>query len=194
VRFVRAVCLAHSASIGLASAWAYSAWVLPSKVSAWLGLGAALGLTAVRRWIGDAVLGRSLVLVLGAACVFSLAGLLRHGGVPASPLVVPSAAVALYALFCGRDFSYLGLGTLSLAASAATFGVMSSGRGAAWFWTTLALTAAWLFYVCYDLSMIVKRRRASEVAGGVADLYCDLLNWTTYPFRVWAHWRRYRFP
>lgn len=114
-------------------------------------------------------------------------------GVPIWAIPVSALLISIYLLACGRDFSFMGL--MMLSAIAFAVGV----TGAALFfdlrgliaWEAFGIAGAYLGYVVYDLSMIMKRRRKTEVVSALADLYRDLLNFTTYPVRVWLHWKKY---
>ncbi|MBS1723760.1 MAG: hypothetical protein JSS66_12495 [Armatimonadetes bacterium] len=120
---------------------------------------------------------------------------LHRTGVPVVALVPVVFGTGLYALLCGNDFSYIGMfvltGAFELVAvvTARVFGYFTPTSA----WLGLVLGSAFLFYFSYDLSMLVKRRRFGEGAAAVADLYRDLLNFTTYTVRVYLHWRRFRF-
>ncbi|MGE0001886.1 MAG: hypothetical protein AB7T05_07440, partial [Fimbriimonadaceae bacterium] len=118
---------------------------------------------------------------------------LEDAGLPLEGIAISAAAALTYVSVCGKAFSYLGLGFLSMVASSTCLVFLSQGREPGWLASGIVITAAWILYLCYDLSMVVKRRRINEVAPAVADLYRDLLNFALYPGRVWLHWKRYKF-
>lgn len=99
-----------------------------------------------------------------------------------------------YAALCGRDLSFVGMFVIPF--------VVSAGASLAIAFTlrlpllavaaALVLNAAYLFYFVYDLAALLTRRRLGEEWGAVADLYRDVLNALTYPFRVIRHWRDHR--
>lgn len=127
-----------------------------------------------------------------------LAGLAQSAqthGYPVWVWALPSLVAGVYSLACGYDFSYTGMAVLGAGASAAVLAlsVAWGWLGPKQAWVALAWSLSCLVYLAYDVSMIVKRRRPGEEASSVADLFRDLVNWTTYPVRVAAHWRKFRF-
>ena len=67
---------------------------------------------------------------------------------------------------------------------------MRIARGAARYYGPM-LNTGFIFYVVYDLSALLTRRRLGEEMGANADLFRDILNFTTYWARVRSHWRRH---
>ncbi len=199
VRFVRSVVAWHFVSAVITGSFAFlTPFAFGWGVSLLGALGGLVALTMVRRAFPE---GRtdsiaSLVLLLPT---LGFLGQAFHGlqsaGWPVIALAPASVSVALYTLFCGNDFSYGGLFSLSVPA---TWCALAVGRGLGYLTSVEVLSGGvlalfYLFYFSYDLSMLVKRRRGSEVPAAVADLYRDLLNFATYLIRVYLHWRKFRF-
>src|SRR6185503_19651825 len=98
---------------------------------------------------------------------------------------------ALYIALCGKDLSFVGMFVLALLASSVLISVLSWRLQIGGLHTAVALSfnAMFLFYYVYDLAALLTRRRLNEELGAVVDLYRDILNGLTYPFRVYHHWR-----
>lgn len=196
VRFVRTVVALHSATI--AGTAALAAW---GPVQGWreslvMFLGSLVALSAERRLVGNSwVAGLASPILLGIG-VYGLAGLvgpLGIAGLPLEGIAFTALGALVYVALCGKAFSYLGLGVLTMSATATALVVASRGREPGWLASGIVISALWTLYLCYDLSMVVKRRKTCEIVPAVADLYRDLLNFALYPGRVWLHWKRYRF-
>ncbi|MGE3126417.1 MAG: hypothetical protein AB7F50_04625 [Fimbriimonadaceae bacterium] len=196
VAFVRSVVALHSLTIAATAAFATWGTVPALPGSLALFLGALIVLSAERRLLRNSQLTRLLspaILVIGLYGLSGLARPLEDAGLPLEGIAISAAAALTYVSVCGKAFSYLGLGFLSMVASSTCLVFLSQGREPGWLASGIVITAAWILYLCYDLSMVVKRRRINEVAPAVADLYRDLLNFALYPGRVWLHWKRYKF-
>jgi FtsH-binding integral membrane protein len=198
VRFVRRVVVGHAlVACGVAGLSAFGGPTNLREHVLTLVLGLA-ALSSVRAWFQSGPLEAALSWGCMAPVCFGLAGLARSfqaAGVPAWAWALPSVAAGAYALACGKDFSYIGQAVLGAVGCG---GVLAAAVALGWIglresWGAMVGSAAWLAYLSYDLSMIVKRRRPGEEASAVADLFRDLLNWTTYPVRVAAHWKKHRF-
>jgi len=109
-------------------------------------------------------------------------------------LGLASLAVALYTLLCGRDLSFVGMFGLGagflLAVTLAIAELLRLSAGAVLWGCTWGL--AYLFFLVYDLASLQQRRRLGEETLAAADLYRDLPNFISYPFRVVQHWRGFR--
>lgn len=169
---------------------------LPAESTAAASIAILLGMVLVRR----AARGRWMEVVIstGMLLVFLVsAGLLARAisqsGIALWPPLVSVALAWLYAISCGRDLSFITLFFLPLITSSIVWGVaIASGFCPGWsFSASILANVLVLFYVVYDLSMLLRRRRLGEEMGAVADLYRDMFNFTTYYFRVKAHWKRY---
>ena len=196
--FIRRVTLLHAASLGLVTGLA---WIPFPK----FGVGLALGGLAVLLLLLDltrVVLrgrpvearasfqasGPMLVAVAIAARTLILAG------IPVWAILVGPAFALAYTLLCGRDYSFVGCGLLSLIGSSVVLAALAvqSGIGhvaSAW---ALGLNAAYLIYFVYDLASLMSRRRRGEELAAVVDLYRDVFNVFGYVPRVIRHWREHR--
>ena len=198
VRFLRTVVGRHFLTVLVIAAIGFLRPVDGPALLWVFGLASGLvALTFVRRtaagarWDGPV----SLVVLLPT---LAFAGLwlraLDDNEFPVFSFAVVSAALGAYSLFCGQDFSYVGQFVLcSLASALVTIGMVALGYVPGWQGVVgWALGTAYMLYYTYDLSMIVKRRRPDEGWAATADLYRDLLNFSTYSVRVFLHWRRFR--
>jgi FtsH-binding integral membrane protein len=174
----------------------------PSSVEMLVNLGperfwmAAVGGLVLLAWSRNA----PLLVQLAAFLVFALG----IGGTGAlwAPVIVddfPDFAKALgwtfasgwvglllYNLVAIRDYSFLGayvLIWLSTAISLAIFTWLSDIVLSLAFASFIVLSG-FLFYFMYDLSMILRRRRPSQVLAGALDLYRDALNFVGFPVRM----------
>lgn len=169
---------------------------LPAESTAASSVAILLGMILVRRLAR----GRWMEVVISTGMLLAFlvsAGLLARAasqmGIAMWPPLVTVAIAWAYAMVCGRDLSFITLFFLPLAVSSMIWvAAILLGLCPGWSvsWALLANTAI-LFYVVYDLSMLLRRRRLGEEMGAVADLYRDMLNFTTYYFRVKSHWKRY---
>ena len=196
--FIRKVTLLHAGSLCLVAGLA---WVpIP-----YVPLGSALGVLAIHLLLLDlarvifrgkpreatasvAMAGPMLV------CVAVVARTATLEGIPAWAILVGPAFALAYTLLCGRDYSFVGCGLLSLIGSSVMLAslVVQTGMGphtATW---ALGLNAAYLVYFVYDLASLMSRRRRGEEAAAVVDLYRDVFNVFSYIPRVVSHWRRHR--
>ncbi|MBS1712957.1 MAG: hypothetical protein JST30_01330 [Armatimonadetes bacterium] len=197
VRFLRTVVGRHFLSVAVVAA--FGLWRPFEGTTTFWAFAFAAGLVALTfvrrtasgsRWDGAV----SLAVLLP---VLAFAGLWLRGlddnEFPVFSFAVVSSALGAYSLFCGQDFSYTGQFVLCNVASA-LFCVSMTLAGRVPGWNAAAgwaVGALYTFYYTYDLSMIVKRRRPDEAWAAVADLYRDLINFSTYPVRVFLHWRRF---
>jgi len=122
------------------------------------------------------------------------AGALLHVGFPVWSAGLGLAFAVIYAMLCGRDFSFVGQFVLSLIASSTLVALLSiqlslSTRQAA---QALLWNGSFLLYYVYDLASLLARRRRAEELAAVTDLYRDVLNIFGWIVRVVAHWRRHR--
>ena len=138
-----------------------------------------------------------LSLSLSPVLVISLAVAVRTmnaSGWPIWGVSVGTVASVIYALSCGRDFSFVGQFFLSLVASSVVLAVVATTVGmspheAAFL---LGANAVYLFYLVYDSASLLARRRLGEEAAAVLDLYRDIFNVFGYLVRVARHWRKHR--
>lgn len=196
--FIRRVSALHAASIGAIVLIALAPLPQLPLGKEWLALGTltlilSLVRIALRGARADLMVSVGLlpaVLVVYGMCV---AGLLRTGFPIWSPGVGLACAV-MYAMLCGRDFSFVGQYLLSLIASTAAVSLIAIGldltRSQAA--EALAWNGAYLLYYVYDLASLLARRRKNEELGAVVDLYRDVFNIFGWIVRVLMHWRRHR--
>lgn len=138
------------------------------------------------------VSGALLPFLIGAIAL--IVRRVDHGGWPLWGAMCGAAASVVYALACGRDFSFVGQFLLSLIASSVVLAVAATGIGleppqAAFL---MGANAIYLFYLVYDLASLLFRRRLGEELGAVVDLYRDVFNIFGYLVRVGRHWREHR--
>jgi hypothetical protein len=157
-----------------------------------------LALTVLRRILNGGPVDNVASAVLLVPCLWSLAGLVRAGLDAGHPVWIVGACYLVadtYAAVCGRDFSFVGQFMVTLFATVVLALALGLTQTASWgealFWGAAGLGYV-LFYV-YDLAALLSRRRLGEEPAAVADLYRDLLNFTTYTVRIVLHWRRFRF-
>jgi len=199
VRFVRRVVAGHSLTVlTVITCAAIVPLMLPARLSFVLFLGGLVALTFERRAFLGGLKDNLLSIAFLLPTLFSLSQFLRSlhaAGWPVLTLVPAVIGLALYALFCGNDFSYFGqlllCGVLTIVSSLfmGVMGVVPPSQ--VLFGTFVAF--CYIGYYVYDLSMIVKRRKMGEEIAAVADLYRDLINFVTYSVRVYFHWRKFRF-
>ncbi len=196
--FIRRVTLLHSASLCAAAALAWLPWPEPDLTVAFAGLAVALLLLDALR---VALRGRPVEAILSATALgvlLPLVGWIAHiafeAGVPVWAMLVGPAFMLAYTLLCGRDYSFVGCGLLSLIGSSVTLAALAVQTNmpppaSAW---ALGLNAAFLLYLVYDLASLMSRRRRGEEGAAVVDLYRDVFNVFGYVPRVISHWRRHR--
>lgn len=128
-----------------------------------------------------------------AALAGVISGLLDTGWPIWSPGLGLASAI-IYTLACGRDLSFVGMFFLSVLVSSAAIAMLAAGRAISWHDVPTALSTnilVMLYYV-YDLGALLSRRRLSEEAGAVVDLYRDVLNIFGYAIRSVRHWRQHK--
>lgn len=200
--FIRRVADLHLISMLLvASTW----WMFSTTIPSWkqdLGhaflawSGAVLVANLLRRirpggqpdqlslWVFPFILGTTARLLLA----------LSERGIHGEFIPIAALCAWIYRVLCGRDFSFLGLFTMS---SMATILVLAACRGALhWtsqeFLTAAAFSVGYLAYYTYDLAALLQRRRVHEPLLALVDLYRDIFNFISYSFKVLHHWRHFR--
>ncbi len=199
VRFIKNALLGHSLTmlaIGIFSFWPI--WQL-SATDLVISLAAVLvALTTSRYFLRHGRLEQiaSVALLLLAIPLLGQLGHdIRYIGYPIESLLIAGLSIGIFTLAVGRDFNFTGM---VVVCSITTLGflVLATARG---FIDPAALAFSWLIaviyliFVAYNLAMILKRRRVSDLPSVPADFLRDLLNFTTYPLRIFAHWRSYKF-
>ena len=198
VRFVRRVVVGQAMVVAFLGLLPITVGLPGPKVDLLVLVIGLLSLSLVRAVLRTGSLESVLSWIAMIPTGVGLAGLAQSAqshGFPVWLWALPSVLAGVYALACGHDFSYTGMASLGVAASAVVLIMaFALGRvGATQAWVAFGWSLVCLVYLAYDVSMIVKRRRPGEEATAVADLFRDTVNWTTYPVRVAAHWRKFRF-
>lgn len=196
--FIRRVTLLHAASLCLVAGLAWVPVPISSPLFAFGLLGAMFLLldfvrvrrrgTAQEAHLSVALAAPTLALVAIAARTALL------NGVPVWAVLVGPAFALAYTLLCGRDYSFVGCGLLSLIGSSVLLAALALQSGmthAASAWA-LGLNTAYLVYFVYDLASLMSRRRRGEEMAAVVDLYRDVFNVFGYVPRVIRHWREHR--
>lgn len=196
VRFIKKVTWLHLLTVGIAMLGHY---LLPltlnlSQALFWF-LGCLVALSITRRALRRSWMEQVSSVLLYLPTAWSASQISQHLVAQGWPMwVVPLGAclAALYCLFCGWDHSFLGMFFIAFVVGVLGIIAASLYTGFA-FWPAIAILAGYLFYLCYDLAMILRRRRLGEAISASVDIYRDLINALTYPFRVALHWRRFQF-
>lgn len=197
VRFVKTVIMLFALAMGCV---VLLTWLSPTylglRLSALGFLGCLMALTVVRRLLDGGTTENVISAILLAATMFLAAQVsqnLLEWGIPVWAIALSVLQAVIYSACCGKDFSFAGfffLGLLSQAALWLALVVMHLIEPAT-AWIGLGLGFLSLFYLSYDLAMILRRRRIAEVPAAVADLFRDLINFVTYSVRIFLHWRRF---
>ena len=196
--FIRRVTLLHAASLCLVAGLA---WIPIPNVPLELGLAVIaahlLVLDALRVLLRGQPREAPISIAASATMLAAVAVTARMAvlaGIPVWAILVGPAFSLIYTLLCGRDYSFVGCGLLSLIGSSVLLAgfIVQTGMNphlAAW---ALGLNAAYLLYFVYDLASLMSRRRRGEEAAAVVDLYRDVFNIFGYIPRVISHWSRHR--
>jgi FtsH-binding integral membrane protein len=197
VAFIKRVAVLHFVSLLIVQGIAYSAPLLPAHLSWWplavMILGLAVLRVALRR--GPREAGASTLLLLPLLVTVGVAlQPTQARGFPLWTVLLGPGFGLIYALLCGRDFSFLGQYLLSLIASSTAIAALWVGApgtvdGARY---ALLVNSLYLSYWVYDLASLLARRRTGEELAAVVDLYRDVLNFFGYFARCLGHWRKHR--
>jgi FtsH-binding integral membrane protein len=196
--FVRRVAILHLASLAVIAA--LSLLELP-KVPVEMAI-AELGIVLLvlsfirigtRATKYDLMVSGSLLPVV----LVSLAVIVRtlnQGEWPVWGVAAGAACAVIYAISCGRDFSFVGQYALSLIVSSVGLAcaAISMGMPPSKAAFLLGANAGYLFYLVYDSASLLARRRLGEEVAAVVDLYRDIFNVFGYLARVARHWRKHR--
>lgn len=199
VKFIKRALVGHSltmVAIGLFSFWPI--WQL-SSTQLILALAAVLVALTTSRFLlrhGRLEQIASIVLLLAAIPLLGQLGHdIRYIGYPIESVMIAGVSIGVFTIAVGRDFNFTGMVvTCSLATLAMLFVETTQhfiDPGALAFSWIIAI--AYLIYIAYNMAMILKRRRVTDLPSVPADFLRDLLNFTTYPIRIFAHWRSYKF-
>jgi hypothetical protein len=198
LRFIRRVSVLHFLSLlvigGLSMLEMPAVPLIPNLIElALLLLLLSLIRIGTRATRNDLLISSSLlpILIVSLALVVKT---LNNDGWPIWGVAVGAGSAVIYALCCGRDFSFVGQFFLSLIASsvvlavaAITFGIQPHQAS-----FLLGANALYLFYLVYDSASLLARRRLGEEAAAIVDLYRDVFNIFGYFLRVARHWRKHR--
>jgi len=197
LKFVHRVITLHALSLIVAVILAYVVDLKAGWLPPLVGLLIGLILHAIfRRYVDGSKQERLANLIILPLTLLSMGYLgraLQENGVPVWLLPWAIFGVLVYTIGAGRDFSFLGCFFLSLIAATVS-GFILVAINPNWFQDlprAILICALWLFYYVYDLAMLLKRRRVGEELCAVTDLYCDVLNFLTYPLRVYRHWEKF---
>ncbi|HJP81930.1 MAG TPA: Bax inhibitor-1 family protein [Fimbriimonadaceae bacterium] len=195
--FVKRVAAMHFVSLLVVATIAYGPVELPSTVS-WIPLalmvvGLAVVRVLLRRGPREPKVSSWLLLPLLVSVGLALHPVQTAGWPIWTVLLGPGFAL-IYAILCGRDFSFLGQYLLSLIASSTAIAILLVAAPATVADARFALlaNAGYLTYWVYDLASLLARRRLGEEWAGVVDLYRDVLNIFGYIVRCVGHWRKHR--
>jgi FtsH-binding integral membrane protein len=199
VRFIKLTLVGHLATILVIALSAQYLTVPLSDLQLLVVLGVILvGMTLVRLILRTGPAEQALSLVALVAALPFLAQLakdIHSAGYPILTLLIAAAFTGIYTMLAGRDFSFTGMVTITAVALIPTLMILrwqgvESFEAAAFGWL---IGTIYVLYIAYNLSMILKRRRKTEVVSAVADFYRDSLNILTYPVRIYFHWKHYKF-
>lgn len=178
------------------------AWLLPKQFASdpkFLGVWLlSLGLLSLARTVGRGKIWEvriSPVLVL--ICISTTALAARTATVfhfPAWSILAGLGCFTLYAMICGRDFSFVGGYVLALIASSTiiAFVMVEEALTSLQSWQAILWNAFVLFYLVYDLASLMCRRKRDEVTAASVDLFRDIFNLCGWIPRVVMHWYRHR--
>ncbi len=195
--FIKRVAAFHLASLIVVGGVAYSPFSLPRDQSWWpmavLLLTLAVLRVALRRGPREATISTYLLIPL-LVCVGLALSPVQTAGFPLWSLVLGPGFALIYALICGRDFSFMGQYLLSLIASTTIIAALwvsapDTLANARW---SLAANTVFLTFIVYDSASLLARRRLGEELAAVVDLYRDVLNFSGYLVRCIKHWRKHR--
>ncbi|MFY9235250.1 MAG: hypothetical protein WAO58_12430 [Fimbriimonadaceae bacterium] len=198
LHFLRKVSIWHYLSVlGVAAVAAAPLPTLPLSVSLSVFCATLLGLSVMRQLTKPRTVDQVYSSVLMPLLLISLAFVVRHVSGLGFPIWAPAIGLSCalaYTQISGRDFSFVWLYILTLADSSIIIWLLSLATPLSGMLVleALLLNGAYLLYFTYDLACIQSRRRKTEIAGAVIDLYRDVLNFLTYSIRAVRHWKRYR--
>lgn len=178
------------------------AWVIPAEsvrepkfLFGWLG---SLALVSLVRTLGR---GRAWEVRTAPIQALICMGTTSVAARSATALSFPAWSVlagigcfALYAMLCGRDFSFVGGYVLALIASSTiiAFVMVEEALTSVQSWQAILWNGCALMYLVYDLAALMSRRKINEVTAASVDLFRDVFNLFGWVPRVIMHWYRHR--
>lgn len=196
--FIRKVLTFHLGTVLLTSlgAWAIHPpfRLLPTSLGLLLYLVLLCVVRIAYRGSRTEVAASSILLVPLLLLVAASGRLAFDSGIPVWAVLPGIGSAYVYALLCGRDFSFIGQMVLSWLASAVLVAIISiaNGHEGALALEAQVINAAYLGYYVYDSASLLSRRRVDEALAAVVDLYRDVLNIFGYVPRVVQHWHKHR--
>lgn len=197
VGFIKRVSGLHFVTLLIVGALAYSPISLPNHLAWWpiavLILGLAVVRVVLRRGPREATTSSLFLIPLMFAVGLAL-NPIQTMGWPIWTMIIGPGFALIYALLCGRDFSFVGQYLLSIIASSTTIAALAVGAPATISDARFSLlsNACYLTYMVYDMASLLARRRLGEELAAVVDLYRDVLNIFGYIARCIGHWRKHR--
>ena len=181
---------------------ALGAWAIPSEFAresrfVWVWV-LALALISLIRTIGR---GKSwevqtaplqVLICVGITALAARTATTFH--FPAWSILAGIGCFAVYAMLCGRDFSFVGGYVLALIASSTiiAFIMVEEALTSLESWQAILWNAFGLLYLVYDLASLMCRRKTNEVTAASVDLFRDVFNPFGWVPRVVMHWYRHR--
>jgi hypothetical protein len=195
--YIKQVAVLHVVSLAVVLGIAHSPITLPTRISWWPLAVMIIGLAVVRITLRRTPLEARVSVWLLIPLLLAVGQALnpiQGAGWPLWTIGIGPVCALIYAVVCGRDFSFLGQYFLSLIASSTFIAVTSVfwPNSVPTPWQALLANAAYLTYWVYDLASLLARRRLGEQLAAVVDLYRDVLNVFGYFARCVGHWRKHR--
>jgi len=198
VAFIRRVFALHFLSLGLIAGMAALHVPNPGLISGAILVGTCLLVLSLvrietRGTKADIRLSTALLPVLLVGLSFLVREGVEHQW-PLWALPIGAACALLYALLCGRDYSFVGQWFLGIIASNVAIAMAAnlSALDTTHAWAAVLLNSAYFTYLVYDGASLMARRRMGEEIAAVVDLYRDILNFFGYTIRCVRHWQRHR--
>ncbi len=195
--FVRAVLSGHVVTVvGIAAVASLLDPALSVNGLLVVLLAGLLALTFTRRLLVGRSLDGVISFFLLLPVLYCLGGLTKFAvaiGQPVWIFIVAYGIASIYGALCGRDYSFVGQFVIAavlltvVVGSAVLLGAVDWRVALLWW----SVSLAYVFFLVYDLAALLSRRRLGEEPAAVADLYRDMLNFSTYSVRIFLHWRRF---